>query len=196
MEEFLYKCNLPLLPKQAIYAGIDLYALSWGWALSLAPLRAGTLNISQGAAILQAFSGSLSLWQGPPGTGKTLTLAHYLDIARSMLPLGTILASAASNVAVDNLTAALMAIGVKPVRVGRLARVGTIRGVGTAFQAGRIAVDVFGGSTTGAAALLMSTWPRMLLDELAHKVKGQRLITGEPSVVNAAFMSISQSWPH
>ncbi|KAK9844859.1 hypothetical protein WJX74_007778 [Apatococcus lobatus] len=83
----------------------------------------GTLNVSHGAAIMKALQSTLTLWQGPPGTGKTLTLAHHLKASCSVLPKGSILACAASNVAVDTLAAALLDLDVSFVRVGNPVRV-------------------------------------------------------------------------
>ncbi len=87
---------------------------------------AGKLNASQAGAVKAALSRTLTLWQGPPGTGKTRTLAHLLAVARGMLPGGSILACAASNIAVDNLVAALVALEVKVVRVGQPVKVSAI----------------------------------------------------------------------
>ncbi|KAK9866541.1 hypothetical protein WJX84_006717 [Apatococcus fuscideae] len=86
-------------------------------------LKAGGLNRSQGEAVKTALGQTLTLWQGPPGTGKTRTLAHFLSVAKGMLPGGSILACAASNVAVDNLVAALVRLGVHVVRIGQPVKV-------------------------------------------------------------------------
>lgn len=85
---------------------------------------AGGLNPSQAAAVKAALTRTLTVWQGPPGTGKTSTLLHFMRIAHELLPKGDqILATAASNVAVDALVAGLLQHGIKVVRVGQPAKV-------------------------------------------------------------------------
>ena len=84
------------------------------------------MNFSQAAAIKAALTQTLTLWQGPPGTGKTSTLLHFLRLATLVLPKGEgsqIIASAASNVAVDGLVIGLLKHGVKVVRMGHTAKV-------------------------------------------------------------------------
>jgi len=88
------------------------------------------LNPSQRVAVKNALGSSLSVWQGPPGTGKTRTLIAYIGAAvhfaaiqnrRGKTP--TVLATAASNVAVDNILEGLVKesfkIGGRPLRVVR-----------------------------------------------------------------------------
>lgn len=87
---------------------------------------AGGVNFSQAAAIKAALTQTLTLWQGPPGTGKTSTLLHFLRLATLVLPKGDgsqIIASAASNVAVDGLVIGLLKHGVRVVRMGQPAKV-------------------------------------------------------------------------
>ncbi len=86
----------------------------------------GGVNSSQAAAIKAALTQTLTLWQGPPGTGKTSTLLHFVRLATLVLPKGEgghIIASAASNVAVDGLVAGLLKQGVNVVRMGQPAKV-------------------------------------------------------------------------
>ena len=77
------------------------------------------LNPSQMEAIRASLIQRVTLVQGPPGTGKT-TAAVGLLSAFSRLPLysGQILATAFSNVAVDNLMQKLVDAGRTVVRVG------------------------------------------------------------------------------
>jgi ATP-dependent RNA/DNA helicase IGHMBP2 len=85
------------------------------------------LNDSQKAAIGAALrSQDLCLIHGPPGTGKTTTVVEYIrqEVARGR----RVLATAPSNVAVDNLLERLVANGAGPgkvrvVRLGHPARV-------------------------------------------------------------------------
>ena len=82
------------------------------------------MNSSQAAAVKAALTQTLTLWQGPPGTGKTTTLLHFIRIAVGLLPKGDqLLATAASNVAVDGLVTGLLKHGVRVVRVGQPAKV-------------------------------------------------------------------------
>ncbi|KAG2453966.1 hypothetical protein HYH02_001012 [Chlamydomonas schloesseri] len=95
------------------------------------------LNPSQARAVETALTRSLTLWQGPPGTGKTATLLRFIRAALAALPgsgsgYGPLLATAASNVAVDNLVSGLRILdpGLDVVRVGQPAKVAPeLRGV-------------------------------------------------------------------
>ena len=80
------------------------------------------LNESQRRAVRRALGApDLFLVHGPPGTGKTTTA---LEIVRQHAGRGrSVLATAASNVAVDNLVEILAEQGVDVVRVGHPARV-------------------------------------------------------------------------
>lgn len=80
------------------------------------------LDDSQRRAVRRALdAGDLFLVHGPPGTGKTTTL---VEIVRQHVRAGrTVLATADSNVAVDNVVEMLAARGADVVRVGHPARV-------------------------------------------------------------------------
>jgi ATP-dependent RNA/DNA helicase IGHMBP2 len=92
-------------------------------ALATAPtaLDAG-LNPPQLAAVARSLAArDVALVHGPPGTGKTRTL---VEIVRQLVARGErVLATAASNAAVDNLAARLVDAGVPLVRLGHPARV-------------------------------------------------------------------------
>jgi superfamily I DNA and/or RNA helicase len=80
------------------------------------------LNPSQIDAMNSAMSRRLTIIQGPPGTGKTHTaVATLAQLARE--GRGPILATAESNVAVDNLLEGLLGLGVRAVRIGRPVKV-------------------------------------------------------------------------
>jgi hypothetical protein len=83
------------------------------------------LNKSQAAAVGLASQRTLTLWQGPPGSGKTRTIVHYVCVMRHVTRScgARILVCAGSNVAVDNLVAGLLGVGLGAVRVRQPAKV-------------------------------------------------------------------------
>ena len=81
-----------------------------------------SMNKPQREAALAAIQQRLTLIQGPPGTGKTHTAVRIIE-AWSQQDLGTILAVADSNVAVDNLLEGLLQLGVRAVRLGQPVKV-------------------------------------------------------------------------
>ena len=83
---------------------------------------AASLNAEQQAALdLAERAQDLMLVHGPPGTGKTTVLVEV--IRRAALRGEKVLASAPSNLAVDNLVERLVAAGIDAVRLGHPARV-------------------------------------------------------------------------
>lgn len=80
------------------------------------------LNDAQRQAVRQAMAAQdVALIHGPPGTGKTRTL---VEVIRQAAARGEkVLATAASNAAVDNLAERLVQAGVSVVRLGHPARV-------------------------------------------------------------------------
>ena len=82
------------------------------------------LNASQIQAICHGLEHRLSLVQGPPGTGKTLTAVHLIKAWRELHPdSGPILATAQSNIAVDQLLSGCLKLGLNAVRLGQPVRV-------------------------------------------------------------------------
>ncbi|GMH39425.1 hypothetical protein BSKO_07323 [Bryopsis sp. KO-2023] len=83
-----------------------------------------SLNDSQVEAVRRGLMGSMSLIQGPPGTGKTSTAVHLIQAWRRLNPeAGPVLATAQSNVAVDQLLMGCAQLGLKAVRIGQPVRV-------------------------------------------------------------------------
>jgi superfamily I DNA and/or RNA helicase len=87
-----------------------------------APLLDTSLNESQQEAVRFALSAEeFAVIHGPPGTGKTTTL---VEIIRQIVRSGqSVLATAPSNLAVDNLLERLLAAGENAIRLGNPARV-------------------------------------------------------------------------
>src|SRR5205085_4126759 len=100
----------------------------------------------QSAVMLAERAQDLMLVHGPPGTGKTTVLVEV--IRRAAARGETVLASAPSNLAVDNLVERLVAAGVEAVRIGHPARVlpsvleHTLDQKTAAHDQARIAVDL------------------------------------------------------
>ncbi|PCI34071.1 MAG: hypothetical protein COB53_11995 [Elusimicrobia bacterium] len=81
------------------------------------------LDEHQRSAVVRALAAEdVALIHGPPGTGKTTTLVEL--IVQSVRRKQSVLATAPSNVAVNNLVEKLAEAGVRVVRVGNPARVG------------------------------------------------------------------------
>ncbi|MSP71295.1 MAG: AAA family ATPase [Myxococcales bacterium] len=80
------------------------------------------LNHDQWRAVCRALQAEdIALIHGPPGTGKTRTL---VEVIRQAVARGErVLASAASNTAVDNLAARLLGAGIELTRLGHPARI-------------------------------------------------------------------------
>lgn len=81
-----------------------------------------TLNPYQREAVQKALAAQdVALVHGPPGTGKTTVL---VEIIRQAVAKGQrVLASAPSNIAVDNLVEKLLEVGLDAVRMGHPARI-------------------------------------------------------------------------
>ena len=113
--------NLRESGKKALEFYLGLREPEDGEGVDFAPFDAG-LNTSQREAIAKALgSPDFFLIHGPFGTGKTRTL---VELIRQEVERGhKVLATAESNVAVDNLVERLANSGIKVVRVGHPSRV-------------------------------------------------------------------------
>jgi hypothetical protein len=115
--------------------------------LRVAGATGAGLNAEQAAALdLADRAEDVALVHGPPGTGKTTVL---VEVVRRAVARGErVLASAPSNLAVDNLLERLAAAGLSCVRVGHPARVlpalldHTLEARVEAHEAARIARDL------------------------------------------------------
>lgn len=83
------------------------------------------LNNSQRAAVHAGVVRRCTVIQGPPGTGKTHASASLLTLLSRQLGLRPLLATADSNIAVDNLCLGLLDRDIKAVRIGRPEKVGS-----------------------------------------------------------------------
>lgn len=80
------------------------------------------LNQSQKNAVCEALNtGDFYLIQGPPGTGKTMTAIEIIN--QAIIRNESVLATADSNIAVDNMVQRLAASGADVLRVGHPLRV-------------------------------------------------------------------------
>ncbi|MDX2054786.1 MAG: AAA domain-containing protein [Polyangiaceae bacterium] len=91
-------------------------------ALPGVPFKDPNLNESQKQAVRFALQAQeIALIHGPPGTGKTQTL---VEVVRQALQRDqSVLVTAPSNTAVDNLTERMLKAGLKPLRLGHPARI-------------------------------------------------------------------------
>ena len=103
-------------------AGTASLAPQLGGARARPVSLASDLNKVQHEAAQAAMGSRMTLIQGPPGTGKTHTAVRILE-AWAKQDIGTILAVADSNVAVDNLLEGLLSLGVRTVRLGQPVKV-------------------------------------------------------------------------
>jgi hypothetical protein len=84
------------------------------------------LNSAQRAALRSSLSRTITLVQGPPGTGKTQTAARMI-VGAVLAGCGPVLATASSNVAVDNLMEAFLDLRQDSLRIVRVGRVAAVK---------------------------------------------------------------------
>ncbi len=126
------------------------------------------LNEFQREAVRRALAADpVSLVHGPPGTGKTTVLAEV--IAQAVARGDRVLASAPSNVAVDNLLEKVLAAGLRVVRLGHPAR--TLESLRHATLRAQVAED-----QQFAAVQDMDAWRERLHKRLARA--GTRQLAG------------------
>lgn len=77
----------------------------------------GEINESQFEAIKKCLARRFTIVHGPPGTGKTTTVVRWIKTVRQIVKF-PILATAFSNVAVDNCLQACLEQGLSAVRIG------------------------------------------------------------------------------
>ncbi len=133
------------------------------------------LNPSQQAAASACLDRRLTLVQGPPGTGKTATSVQVLLLWVRALGVRPVLATADSNVAVDNIGVALLANGIAVARLGRPEATApelhpympdALGGVASAIATADVVLATCTGA--GADSLAKTTFEYVLIDETAQ----------------------------
>ena len=137
------------------------------------------LNASQQAAAAACLDRRLTLVQGPPGTGKTSLAVEVVRLWVQALGVKPVLVCADSNVAVDNIGVALVALGIAVSRPGRAE---AIRPELQKFMPGSpeaiAAADVVLSTCVGAGAAILGKqpFPAVLIDEVGQSTEPSTLV--------------------
>ena len=151
------------------------------------------LNASQQAAAAACLDRRLTLVQGPPGTGKTSLAVEVVRLWVQALGVKPVLVCADSNVAVDNIGVALVALGIAVSRPGRAE---AIRPELQKFMPGSpeaiAAADVVLSTCVGAGAAILGKqpFPAVLIDEVGQSTEPSTLVplTRPPELHSPPFV--------
>lgn len=144
------------------------------------------LTPNQQDAVYQSLTQRLTLIQGPPGTGKTRTAAEIVREWVKFNPNSTILVTADSNIAVDNIFKELIKLNIKALRVGSNTNLRDYFNTGSsstrAFQLMKKnpeSINVVCATCVGSSAGILEkfNFERVIIDEAAQSTEVSNIAT-------------------